>query len=394
LRNSGNGLHAACSPIFLCRPFVCFLSYLPSLAFIRLNLLIFATVTQLPNIRSLDLPALKAWLEGIGEKGFRAKQIHEWLWKRNADSFEAMTNLGQGLRQQLQSHFTIGKLSVHSEQRSNDGTIKYAFQLPDGNLVEGVLIPTETRVTACVSSQIGCSLTCKFCATGYLDLKRNLHHYEIFDQVAYIKAAAEREYGRPLTNIVYMGMGEPLLNYKQVLGSIEKITSEEGLGMAPKRITVSTAGIAKMIRKLGDDDVRFEFALSLHAGNDAKRNEIMPINESNSLEALGEALKYFYEKTQTRVTYEYIIFKDFQRQLGRRGGTFSVFLDRAQAKSTSSNTIRSTREVSRTRAATNCIGFRQYLEDKGAIVNVRTQQGQGRGRRMRSARAEASAESG
>lgn len=355
-------------------PSACFLSYLPSLAFIRLNLLIFATVTQLPNIRSLDLPALKAWLEGIGEKGFRAKQIHEWLWKRNADSFEAMTNLGQGLRQQLQSHFTIGKLSVHSEQRSNDGTIKYAFQLPDGNLVEGVLIPTETRVTACVSSQIGCSLTCKFCATGYLDLKRNLHHYEIFDQVAYIKAAAEREYGRPLTNIVYMGMGEPLLNYKQVLGSIEKITSEEGLGMAPKRITVSSAGIAKMIRKLGDDDVRFEFALSLHAGNDAKRNEIMPINESNSLEALGEALKYFYEKTQTRVTYEYIIFKDFNDSLEDAEELFQFSLivpskiniieynpiDEGGFQNTSGNKLHR---------------FRQYLEDKGAIVNVRRSRG-------------------
>jgi 23S rRNA (adenine2503-C2)-methyltransferase len=336
--------------------------------------LIFATVNSLPNIRSLDTAGLKAWLERIGEKGFRAKQIQEWLWKRNAESFEAMTNLGQGLRKQLMESFTIGKLTVHSEQRSSDGTIKYAFAMADGNLVEGVLIPTETRVTACISSQVGCSLTCKFCATGYLDLKRNLQHYEIYDQVAYIRAAAEREYGRPLTNIVYMGMGEPLLNYRNVLQSIEEITSEDGLGMAPKRITVSTAGIAKMIRKLGDDGVRFEFALSLHAANDAKRNEIMPINESNSLEALGEALKYFYEKTETRVTYEYIIFKDFNDSLedAEELLQFSLIIpskiniieynpiDEGGFQNTSGNRLHR---------------FKQYLEDRGVIVNVRRSRG-------------------
>ena len=258
-------------------------------------------MNKTPNIRALDLTELKAYLLSIGEKGFRAQQIHDWLWKLNAASFEEMSNVRQALRTKLAADFVIGKLEKHSEQRSNDGTSKYAFTLPDGNLVEGVLIPTETRVTACVSSQIGCSLTCKFCATGYLDLKRNLHHWEIYDQVAYIRAAAEAEYGRPLTNIVYMGMGEPLLNYRNVLRSIAMITDENGMGMAPKRITVSTAGIAKMIRKLADDEVRFEFALSLHAANDTKRNEIMPINESNTLEALGEALAYFYEK-QARVS--------------------------------------------------------------------------------------------
>ncbi|MFM2376561.1 MAG: hypothetical protein RLZZ165_1658 [Bacteroidota bacterium] len=331
-------------------------------------------VTVLPDIRSLELPALKAWLEGIGELGFRARQIHEWLWKRNAPGFEKMTNLGQGLRQRLQENFTLCKLKVHSEQRSNDGTIKYAFATADGNLVEGVLIPTDSRVTACVSSQVGCSLTCKFCATGYLDMKRNLQHYEIYDQVAFIRDAAEREYGRPLTNIVYMGMGEPLLNYRQVLASIDRITSEDGLGMAPKRITLSTAGIAKMIKKLGDDNVRFEFALSLHAANDRKRNEIMPINESNSLEALAEALAYFHAKTDTRVTYEYIIFRDFNDSLedAEELLQFSRIvpskiniieynpIDEAKFQNTSGNRLHR---------------FRQYLEERGAIVNVRRSRG-------------------
>lgn len=250
-------------------------------------------------------------LVAMGEKPFRAKQVYEWIWKHNASSFDDMLNLGKDLRKVLSENYELGKVEIADRQQSDDGTIKYAFRLADGNEVEGVLIPTEDRITACVSSQAGCSLSCKFCATGYLDLKKNLLAHEIYDQVDIIRKTALEEFDRPLTNIVYMGMGEPLLNYKNVLKSIEMITSEEGMGMSARRITVSTAGIAKMIKKLGDDDVKFEFALSLHAANDEKRSEIMPINESNSLEALGEALKYFHEKTGTRVTFEYIIFKDF-----------------------------------------------------------------------------------
>ena len=185
----------------------------------------------------------------------------------------------------------------------------------DGYIIEGVLIPTDSRMTACVSSQVGCSLTCKFCATGKLDRVRNLHHDEIFDQVAIIREQAEKNYGIPLSNIVYMGMGEPLLNYSNVLKSIEHITSQKGLGMAPSRITVSTAGIAKMIKKLGDDEVKFNLALSLHAANDKKRSQIMPINEHNTLEVLEEALNYFHDKTGKRVTFEYIVFKNFNDTL-------------------------------------------------------------------------------
>ncbi|MFM9055607.1 MAG: 23S rRNA (adenine(2503)-C(2))-methyltransferase RlmN, partial [Bacteroidota bacterium] len=189
--------------------------------------------------------------------------------------------------------------------------IKSAFRLHDGHLIEGVLIPTDTRMTACVSSQVGCSLTCKFCATGKLDRLRNLEFDEIFDQVAIIREQAAQHYDIPLSNVVYMGMGEPLLNYANVLKSIDYITSPQGLHMAPRRITVSTAGIAKMIKKLGDDQVKFNLALSLHAANDAKRDRIMPINESNNLAVLEDSLNYFYEKTGTRVTLEYIVFNKF-----------------------------------------------------------------------------------
>jgi 23S rRNA (adenine2503-C2)-methyltransferase len=260
------------------------------------------------DIRSLTLPQLQEAFIAMGEQKFRAKQVYEWLWMKSARAFEEMTNLSKDLRKKLDEQFVINAVSVLKAQKSKDGTVKDAFQLHDGNIVEGVLIPTTERMTACVSSQVGCSLTCKFCATGYMDRKRNLNADEIYDQVVLINQQALQNFNIPLTNIVYMGMGEPLLNYANVLKSIDRITAEDGLNMSYKRITVSTAGIAKMIKKLGDDEVKFNLALSLHAANDTKRNEIMPINESNTLEALAEALKYYYEKTENEVTYEYIIF--------------------------------------------------------------------------------------
>jgi 23S rRNA (adenine2503-C2)-methyltransferase len=226
-----------------------------------------------------------------------------------------MTNLSKDLRQKLGEHFSLPALTIDITQHSADGTIKTRFRTHDGHLVEGVLIPTDTRNTACVSSQIGCSLSCKFCATGYMDRKRNLEFDEIYDQVALINQQCERSYGKKLSNIVFMGMGEPLLNYKNVLRAVERISAEDGLGMSPRRITVSTAGVAKMIRQLGDDQVRFKLALSLHAANDQKRNEIMPINESNNIKELVDALNYFYKQTENEITLEYILFNKFNDSL-------------------------------------------------------------------------------
>lgn len=267
------------------------------------------------DIRKLSEDELIVQIEAMGEKKFRGKQIYEWLWSKRARSFEEMTNLSQDLRKGLDERFAIHTLTIADKQLSSDGTIKYAFKLREGHVVEGVLIPTGNRTTACISSQVGCSLACKFCATGRLKLMKNLEAYEIYDQVAEIYKDAEILQSKPLQNIVYMGMGEPLLNYKNVLSSTERIADDKGLGMSPKRMTISTAGIAKMITKLADDNVRFNLALSLHAADDEKRSQIMPINESNTLEVLAEALKYFYRKTGTRVTYEYIIFKDFNDSL-------------------------------------------------------------------------------
>lgn len=246
----------------------------------------------------------------MNEPAFRARQLLDWIWKKSARSFDEMTNLSKALREKLSAHFEFRPVTVQTLQRSKDGTIKVAFRLWDHNLIEGVLIPTASRMTACVSSQVGCSLSCKFCATGYLERQRNLDPAEIYDQVVLISQLALENYQIPLSNIVYMGMGEPLLNYANVMKSVEYITSPAGLGMSPQRITISTAGIAKMIKRMGDEQVRFNLALSLHAANDERRTAIMPINESNNLETLTEALNYFYEKTGTRVTLEYCVIND------------------------------------------------------------------------------------
>ncbi|TZF83203.1 23S rRNA (adenine(2503)-C(2))-methyltransferase RlmN [Pedobacter sp. BS3] len=263
------------------------------------------------DIREICFDDLKKNVVEMGEQAFRAKQIWEWLWAKSAQNFDEMSNLSKALRDKLSSRFSINSVAISQSQLSADKTIKNTFRLHDNHIIEGVLIPTPERMTACVSSQVGCSLTCKFCATGYMERKRNLTAAEIYDQVVLIDKQSKQHYNQPLTNIVYMGMGEPLLNYANVLRSVERITADDGLNMAAKRITVSTAGIAKMIKKLGDDQVKFNLALSLHAANDSKRNEIMPINEQNSLRALAEALKYYYAKTKNPVTYEYIIFDNF-----------------------------------------------------------------------------------
>ena len=263
------------------------------------------------NIRHLSLQELTEYFATIGEKKFRIQQVWDWIWQKNARSFDDMTNLSKELRQQLKDHFSFPALTIDATQHSSDGTVKTRFKTHEGHLCEGVLIPTETRFTACVSSQIGCSLSCRFCATGYIDRKRNLDFDEIYDEVLLLNQQSEKIHGKKLSNIVFMGMGEPLLNYRNVLKSIERITATDGLAMSPRRITVSTAGVAKMIRQLGDDKVKFKLALSLHAANDTKRNEIMPVNESNNLKSLVDALNYFYKETKNEITLEYILFNNF-----------------------------------------------------------------------------------
>lgn len=326
------------------------------------------------DIRQLDLKALTAFFEDRGEKAFRARQVYEWIWKKSATSFDIMTNISLSTREMLAGHYMFNNLQIYKEQVSGDGTVKSAFKLHDGNVIEGVLIPADNRMTACISSQVGCSLSCKFCATGYLERKRNLDPAEIYDQVVLINQQSERQSGQPLSNIVFMGMGEPLLNYGNVLKAIDHITNANGLGMSPKRITVSTAGIAKMIKKLADDQVKFNLALSLHAANDEKRNLIMPINESNNLDVLREALQYFYKNTRNKITLEYIAFDQFNdgiddaRELVKFASATPCKIniieynpiDQADFKKSSIDRLED---------------FKAFLEKKGLTVNIRRSRG-------------------
>ena len=326
------------------------------------------------NIRKLTLDELEDFFKENDMPTFRAKQVYEWLWKKSVSSFDEMRNVSKETIQLLNEYFVILHAKITESQKSADRTIKSAFGLYDNNNVEGVLIPTKSRMTACISSQVGCSLTCKFCATGKLDRLRNLNADEIYDQVFMLNEQALSNYNQKLSNIVYMGMGEPLLNYRNVLESIYKITSIDGLGMSPKRITVSTAGIAKLIKKLGDDEVKFNLALSLHAANDKKRDYIMPINEQNSLEALKEAIVYFYEKTQTRITYEYIIFKDFNDEISDAQELVSFAkITPCKINIIEYNPIDDGEFQQAKREKVDA--FVSYLESKNLIVNVRRSRG-------------------
>jgi|TARA_B110000495_G_scaffold56496_1_gene47736 23S rRNA (adenine2503-C2)-methyltransferase len=329
---------------------------------------------KLLSIRSLSIEEIRSFLEEQHIPVFRSKQIYDWLWKKNAGTFQEMKNIGKVLQGVLAEHFSIDKIVLKDEQVSIDKTLKCAFSIDEKSVVEGVLIPTTKRMTACISSQVGCSLACTFCATGKLKLLRNLSAGEIYDQVFYLKKEAEKRHDKSLSNIVYMGMGEPLLNYKNVLSSIDKICSPDGLGMSPRRITVSTAGICKMIKKLGDDEVKFNLALSLHAANDAKRNKIMEINESNNLDSLRESLEYFHEKTGSRITFEYIIFDGFNdtiddaRELADFAKCVPCKINIIEYNPIDGEPFQQAEEAKVDR-------FAQFLESKNLIVNIRRSRG-------------------
>ncbi|QYJ68579.1 23S rRNA (adenine(2503)-C(2))-methyltransferase RlmN [Flavobacterium litorale] len=265
--------------------------------------------TDKKDIRALTKEQLRDFFVAQGDKAFRGNQVYEWLWNKGAHSFTDMTNVSKATRELLEDNFVINHIRVDQMQRSSDGTVKNAVRLHDGLVVESVLIPTNTRTTACVSSQVGCSLDCNFCATARLKRMRNLNPDEIYDQVVAIDNESRLYHDRPLSNIVFMGMGEPLMNYNNVIKAIDKITSPEGLGMSPKRITVSTSGIPKMIKKLADDGVKFNLAVSLHSGIDEVRARIMPFSEKFPLQDLRESLEYWYNITKSRVTYEYVVWR-------------------------------------------------------------------------------------
>ena len=262
------------------------------------------------DIRSLSIENLCSTLSKSNFPAYRSKQIKNWARKIDVKSFEQMSNLPKDLVSYLDTNFSLNKSKIISHQKSSDNTVKYAIQLYDGLVIESVLIPSNDRLTACVSSQVGCSLDCNFCATSLLKRMRNLEYYEIFDQIMLLNKEANKIFDSSITNIVFMGMGEPLLNYKNVIESINQITSNIGIGISNRKITLSTSGISKMIKKMADDNVKFNLAVSLHSALEKTRNNIMPFSKSFPLKDLIESLEYWYKKTKRKITFEYLIWKE------------------------------------------------------------------------------------
>jgi 23S rRNA (adenine2503-C2)-methyltransferase len=327
------------------------------------------------DIRQKTEQELKDFFEKNGEKAFRGKQVYEWLWKKGTSSFDEMTNLSKQTRIFLKKHFFISRLNIHSRQTSRDGTVKFAFETHDGHLTESVLIPSGSRATACVSSQIGCNLNCTFCATGKIPLKRNLTQGEIFDQITILKETASSLHNLSLSNIVYMGMGEPLLNYEAVTASIHLIASEKSLGFSPRRVTLSTIGIPDGIRKLADEQIRFNLAVSLHAADDETRTRLVPINKKYNLDELRKALQYFNRKTGKRITFEYLMLKGINDSLTDAGNlteyckNFPVKINLIEYNNTGNSNFQKPDPEALNK-------FKTFLEGKNLVVNVRRSRGE------------------
>jgi 23S rRNA (adenine2503-C2)-methyltransferase len=326
------------------------------------------------DIRALTKDQLRDFFIENGDKAFRGNQVYEWLWSKTSHSFENMTNISKETRDMLEANFVINHIEVDEMQRSKDGTIKNAIRLHDGLMVESVLIPTESRTTACVSSQVGCSLDCKFCATSRLKRMRNLNPDEIYDQVSAINQESLLYYNRKLSNVVFMGMGEPLMNYNNVLKSIEKITSPEGLGMSPKRITLSTSGVPKMIKKMADDEVKFNLAVSLHSAIDAIRTQIMPFNETFPLDDLRESLEYWYEKTERMITYEYIVW-DGINDTRKDIDALVEFCNYVPCKVNIIEYNPIDGAEFKQASVAKVDAFKDYLEERGVVINIRRSRG-------------------
>ncbi len=327
------------------------------------------------DLRELEEEEIREFVSGQDEKPFRARQIEEWLWKKSVCDFDMMSNLPKSLKDALRENCSIPSLEIKTEQISTDRTRKYGFSGADGYLIEGVLIPSSQRVTACISSQIGCPLNCSFCATAKLKNRRNLLTGEIFDQVSILQEKSLAFFGRGLSNLVFMGMGEPLLNYENVLRSIHFITSESGMGMSPRRITLSTAGLAEGINRLASDRVKFELAISLHTANNEKRNSIMPVNKSNPLPALSEAIQHFYRDTGLRITYEYLMMRDFNdglddaKELAEFCRITPCKVNLIEYNEVSGSTQKKT-------SPERLQAFFEFLKARNMVVNVRRSRGQ------------------
>jgi len=325
------------------------------------------------DIRELSQSQIEQFVVQHNEKSFRAKQIEKWLWQRGICNFDLMTDLSVSLRNVLKENFEFKALTLEIMQKSKDKTIKVAYRLFDNHIIEAVLIPSKERLTACISTQIGCQLKCSFCATGQMKFVRNLYASEIFLQVTELNALAVKEFNDKISNIVIMGMGEPLLNYGSVMWAIEKMTSPQGLAMSPSRITLSTAGIVEKIRQMADDEVKFNLAISLHTADNEKRSSLMPINLSNPLSDLSEALIYFHQKTNQRITFEYLLIDGFNDTIND-AKKLAVFCRNFPSKI---NVIEyNATDAFFSKAKPERLSeFVAFLESKNMVVNVRHSKG-------------------
>jgi len=261
------------------------------------------------DIRDLSFPELEKYISSIGEKSYRAAQVFEWIYQKNVWSFDGMKNLSRDLRKKLAEEFVLKPHRTQDKQVAKDGTTKFLFGLDDHEKIETVLIPAKTRTTVCVSSQAGCKFGCKFCASGIGGWTRNLTPAEILTQILHVKEEA-RKHARPLSHIVFMGVGEPFDNYDNLMKAIRMINDEKGMNIGARRITVSTCGVIPKIRALAQESLQIELAISLHGFDNTSRNVLMPVNRKYPFDDLMAACRGYIRETRRQITFEYILIKD------------------------------------------------------------------------------------
>lgn len=326
------------------------------------------------DIRSGVKENIREYILSIGEPKYRAGQIEHCLWEKGVSSFEEMTELPLKLRARLAGDFDFYNATIERIQRSRDKTTKMLVRLHDGYFIETVIIPSDKKATACISSQIGCALGCRFCATSRLKYQRNLSVGEIYDQVKLSHSVVCNELGVRLSNLVFMGMGEPFLNYENVVIAIEKILMMKDLDLGPRKITISTAGISEKIKQLADDQINVELAVSLHSGNQEKRASIIPLAKKYPLKVLKPAVKYYCHKMNRKVTFEYLLLKDFNDQkedtdsLHRFCRDIPCKVNLIPYNDTHFSDFKAS-------ADEQAVKFAGYLSEKGVNVRIRTRRG-------------------
>ena len=322
------------------------------------------------NIKDYNLDELKNLMIELGEKPYRAEQIFKWIMQENVTSFDDMTNLSLDLRQKLKDKFDLHIFKILQKQESKDGTKKYLFDVLDGNAIESVLMEYKHGFTICVSSQIGCKMGCKFCASTGVKFARSLTSGEIVEQLL----AVQRDQNIKISNLVFMGIGEPLDNYDNVVNAIHILNNQKGINMGARHISISTSGLVPKIYKLADENMQCTLSISLHSANDKKRSEMMPVNNTYNIEELIKACRYYIEKTNKRISFEYALAKDNNDNLGDakelvkllKGMLCHVNLIPIN-KIENGNYSKSTNE--------NILKFRDYLNEKGIVATIRRELG-------------------